>query len=337
MSYYFNLPRQTELTPSQQMAVDEIESIALRGGPGTGKSVVSVWRHIRNYDLKLRKSLLLTYTKTLEYYLRNAASENKYAANNISRTYLWTYNRSKRHYDEIIIDEAQDVEMGRYSIIDEYADSVSYGADEEQSLYPDRGCSLYDLERLFPQAEEYELEKNFRNSREILEFTKSVFPEFYISQETLDSSRSTGLLPIVDILGWNNYEDKLVDSIVEIVNEYSGGAHNIAILLPSIRQVEMIFDLLEFEIDTLSKYHNKMDDFETIDNVHVTTFKSAKGLEFDTVIIPGFDSYSYFMQNPQYHISDKDYYVGLTRAKSNLYLLCKNAINIGTTSTFESA
>jgi hypothetical protein len=56
-----------------------------------------------------------------------------------------------------------------------------------------------------------------------------------------------------------------------------------------------------------------------IENLHVTTFKSAKGLEFDTVIIPDFDKYPRICGN--YNIDWNDFYIGVTRAKMNLYLL----------------
>lgn len=70
--YYFNLPPITALTRAQQAALNETEQIALSGGPGTGKSVVSMWRHISNYR-QGNRSLLLTYTTTLKRYLRPAA------------------------------------------------------------------------------------------------------------------------------------------------------------------------------------------------------------------------------------------------------------------------
>ena len=48
--YYFNLPQITDLTTVQQVALDEPNPIAISGGPGTGKSVVSLWRHISNLN-----------------------------------------------------------------------------------------------------------------------------------------------------------------------------------------------------------------------------------------------------------------------------------------------
>lgn len=58
MPYYFNLPIFDDLTPDQKRAVNETRQIALGGGPGTGKSVVCLWRHIRNYSTNTRRSLI---------------------------------------------------------------------------------------------------------------------------------------------------------------------------------------------------------------------------------------------------------------------------------------
>ena len=66
MAYYFRLPAITQLTLSQQAALSETEQIALSGGPGTGKSVVSLYRHLTNHQ-NGQNSLLLTYTTTLYF------------------------------------------------------------------------------------------------------------------------------------------------------------------------------------------------------------------------------------------------------------------------------
>lgn len=80
--YYFNLPPITTLTIPQQAALDDPAQIALSGGPGTGKSVVSLWRHISNHmSNPAKKSLLLTYTTTLKEYLKACCrSQNEDAA-----------------------------------------------------------------------------------------------------------------------------------------------------------------------------------------------------------------------------------------------------------------
>ena len=71
---------------------------------------------------------------------------------------------------------------------------------------------------------------------------------------------------------------------------------------------------LAHTLDTiLTKYR---DIEKNLESTLVTTFKSAKGLEFDTVIMPEFE-----------HAERRDnnqYYVGSTRAKEKLYILCRS-------------
>ncbi len=83
--YYPNFPLITELKDQQQAALDCPGPIALSGGPGTGKSFVSLWRHISNYTRdNPKKSQLLTFTTSLTYYLKqNCASQSEKAAENV--------------------------------------------------------------------------------------------------------------------------------------------------------------------------------------------------------------------------------------------------------------
>jgi superfamily I DNA/RNA helicase len=333
MSYYFNLPIYTRLTRDQQTAVDETEPIALSGGPGTGKSVVCLWRHIRNYETGARESLLLTYTKTLEYYLKKSASSiNEDAARNIDRTYWWTTHNAT-DYEEIIIDEGQDVEISKYNIIKRHADIVCYGADEAQSLF--NGCTSDELAELFPDNEEITLQKNFRNSKEILEFTKSFFPDIFISLETINNSITTGVLPIMKITGWD--EDDEIEAIMSIINDFQGDTHNIGILVPGGKQVDNYYEKIRENLNDgidCSKFQSEHDKFKSLSGIHITTYKSSKGTEFDTVIMPNFDSYQWYIDNSK-NITDNDYYVAFTRTKTNLFLICRNNPRIGHSSTYE--
>jgi superfamily I DNA/RNA helicase len=334
MSYYFQLPTFTQLTTNQKFALGEDEAISLCGGPGTGKTVVSLWRHIRNHELHGINSLLLTYTKTLQYYLiKTAEPNNKNAASKIDRTIRWSNHNQKAgtHYDEIIIDEAQDVNKERYQIIKRLTDLVSFGADDAQGVYKD-GCTLNQLNNLFPQNEQYELAQNFRNSKEILLFVQSVFPNIYIPNEVLKSAYISGLKPLIQILGRNNFEELVVENILEIIEDFPDETHNIGILVPSIKMVNTYFALLRAN-NNCSMYHSELENFASLERIHITTFKSAKGLEFDTVIIPGFDSFKWFINNTD-TFSENDYHVALTRSRRNLYLLCKYNINISSTNTY---
>lgn len=335
MAYYFTLPKYTDLSPEQQFAVLQTESLALSGGPGTGKSVVCIWRHLLNYETNSKKSLLLTYTKTLEHYLEYAAGQNNpEAKKRVDRVYWWLTGNSEKNsleeYDEIIIDEAQDIPADTLRKILNYAKTLSYGADKRQSLYLDDD-KLNDLFTEFmnnPKTANncaVTLIKNYRNSREVLEFIRSAFPEIVIPRNVLEDSKRTGRKPIVHRMltvkarsATERIQMQVAD-IVKIVKYFHSASHNIAIFLPLQSQVEKYYDELKSALAHeigVSKYYSGLKIFDGMDDVHITTFKSSKGTEFDTVIIPEFD-YACTTKTPR-----PDYYVAFTRAKLNLFLLC---------------
>lgn len=322
MAYYLNLPLITALTLGQQSALNEPLAIAVTGGPGTGKSVVAVWRHVRNYGLG-KTSLLLTYTKTLERYLSLACGDqNVDAASNVARTYFWT-NHQMQPYDEIIIDEAQDVEKDRYVTIQAYAQIVSYGADDQQSLWPERLTTENELEELFPNNKRYSLDENFRNTYEIMRFVRCVFPNRRIRQHLMDTlvqKGRTGPKPYVIIVGRD--EAKEDAAVLEIISQFGSDTHNIAILVPFRRNVDRYSEMLTKANVVHSWYYSDGDEeVKDIQNVHVTPFRSCKGVEFDTVVIPNFSRMKWYIDNNEIPVSENDYYVALTRAKRNLYLI----------------
>jgi superfamily I DNA/RNA helicase len=319
MAYYFNLPAITELTTAQQAALNDPNPIIVFGGPGTGKSVVALYRHIRNYDLGAKQSVLLTFTKTLQAYLTSSArTRNENAANAISRTKYWVTNK-KCPYDEIIVDEAQDVDLVWYETIRHFTNSLCYGADEDQSIYLTSTALselLSGLKSWFPNNKEHIFDENFRNTLEITQFIKALFPHRRIDRSTI-----TGIKPKVLIS--NNSNDKKNKAIFDIIEEFSSESHNIAIFVPTTDQVISYHNLIKMQGIVCSKYIYKDTTFEGIEKVHVGTFKSSKGTEFDTVIIPDFEQMK--INNKTLKVgSESAYYVALTRARKNIYLICNS-------------
>jgi superfamily I DNA/RNA helicase len=322
MAFYFRLPVITDLTIEQQAVLNEPGPIAVSGGPGTGKSVVSLWRHIRNHDTKKRKSLLLTYTKSLEAYLKaSAQGENDSAGSHVSRTYSWTYNGGNHNYGEIIIDEAQDVELAKYQLLNQLTEMVSYSADDNQMLYPSKGVTEVELQNLFTSNSSYNLIENFRNTTEIVQFVKSMFPLRLISQ-----GKESGPAPtIICSDGDSNLQNKI---LLELIENFKSATHNIAILVPLQNQVNSWYNFLNSNNIKCSKFVTNDGDIGVIENIHITTFKSAKGLEFDTVILPDFNLYEDNIQNLNV-VEENDYYVVFTRTRRNLFLLDNNETNGG--------
>jgi superfamily I DNA/RNA helicase len=327
MAYQFRIPKVTDFTLDQQAALNETGPIAINGGPGTGKSVISLWRHCRNISNR-KSSLLLTYTKTLTEYLSLSAEQiNSNASSSVLTAMSWCNSRNKSHYSEIIVDEAQDLSENDLNTINNHASKVSYGADNRQQLYPDKGCDEDKLQEIFSNKV-FGLSENFRNTYEIMRFVKAFMPSKDIQQEILDSlwdEDKRGNKPKIFI--YDRYSDEEEEGILGLIEEYFSGNHNIAILVPSENLVNEYYEIAIKSGKECSKYHNNIGEV-TIENLHVTTFKSAKGTEFDTVIIPRFNSYYWFLNNTNGRITEADYFVGLTRARFNLFLFANSGINV---------
>lgn len=250
----------------------------------------------------------------------SAKSENVIAGNAVNRTYRWT-SRNPQNYDEIIVDEAQDVEAAKYDIIKRYAKIISYGADDQQIVYRERATKQNELANIFPQNNSYVLDENFRNSYEIMMFVRALFPSKLIPQSTINDllqKNRRGNKPILLIT--NNNSNKQSQAILDVIREFTSNTHNIAILVPLRNHVNQYFNSLVSLGIKCSKYESDDDALAEIENVHVTTFKSSKGTEFDTVIIPDFERMQTNIANLNV-IDENDYYVGITRAKRNLYLI----------------
>lgn len=313
MAYNFQLPIITDLTPDQQTVLNYPGAVAVSGGPGTGKSVIGLWRHIRNYDTGNKRSLLVTYTKSLERFLKETCRTiNADAATNVDRTYRWS-NNPTRGYTEIIVDEAQDVELSKYDVLRNHCQSISYTTDDNQILFPERCSKKVDLQSKFNNRE-FTLHTNFRNTREISRFVRSVFPD-----EVRQDGNRTGQKP--QLINIGNDDNQQINAIIGILNNFSEATHNIVILAPYQSNVQSIYTALQNRGVACTMFSSEQQILNTIDRVHVTTFKSCKGLEFDTVIIPNIHSYNFWKNNEYNIVNDEDLYVVLTRSKSNIFLL----------------
>ena len=179
-----------------------------------------------------------------------------------------------------------------YEKLKNYSDIISYGADDAQILYPENSCTQNALRNVFPNNRSYQLSRNFRSTQRIMQFAKAAFSEAYIPISTIQGlAYNQGDLPIMLISGGSKFEvsnEKQDKAIFDIISSFRADTHNIAILVPWKKHVDYFYEKVNSE-HTCTKYYESMNGCKEISNLHITTFKSAKGLEFDTVIIPNFD------------------------------------------------
>ena len=194
---------------------------------------------------------------------------------------------------------------------------VSFSADDNQMLYPSRGVKEQDLHGLFPSNSRYELSDNFRNTIQIVRFVKSMFPLRLISDGHENGQEPTLILTNQDRI----LQEKVV---IEIINNFKSDTHNIAILVPLQAHVNSWYNFLISNGINCSKFVNADGGIGIIENIHVTTFKSSKGLEFDTIILPDFNAYQQNIAS-LYVVEENDYYVVFTRARRNIFLIDNSA------------
>lgn len=185
--YQFSLPSLLLLSDTQNAAINDPNAIALSGGPGTGKSVVSLYRHITNHSKANKtESQLLTFTTSLALYLKACCNkESVIASENVGSSKYWKFHKASKK-DEIIHDEAQDLPIEFNEWLKKYSSRISYGSDDQQLIAAharnedgtynlDRCSPETELRKIFPGNSLHRLDTNYRNSRKILQFAKQLF------------------------------------------------------------------------------------------------------------------------------------------------------------------
>lgn len=340
--YYFDIPPFEALNDSQRAAVIDPEPVALSGGPGTGKSVVSLWRHIINHTKENPiNSQLLTLTTSLAYYLKKCCqTRSRTGGLAVDSTMRWFHNNPKL-VDEIILDEAQDMSVDFNKGLYKYAPKVTYGADNQQILKVDSLIAgAYNLAVCSPEQElsnifsnePHRLNKNYRSTQRIMLFAKQYFQECLIPAEIITGlDEKIGDFPRLII---SSSQDKKNEALIDVVRQYNTAETiNIGILQP--------FDIPIFgNHHWTAKYYHELLSANGFDcsyyghtvynngglsemkNIHCTPFKSAKGLEFDVVLIPNID-----IAFRTFKVVDwRDFFVGVTRAKSQLIMFSSTPI-----------
>lgn len=348
--FIFSLPREDDIRDSTNGGVmlqiinnDFDEKYTLvTGCPGSGKTTVSIFRLIRllnsgkeaqlithqrmlatsiqnileTKDLSYRKARTIHswFRSTTGQFLGFSSQEERLSADSIKNALGNGFSNM-----ELIIDEGQDLEERIYQSFPEVFGRLTIGADDDQQMYSGDGANENEIKSyLEPNLNHIILQFNYRNTYQIYNFARFFIPEGVAANdpktlEALRKYKNDGNLP--EVFGFGD-KDKLLERLKRIIKDNPVGV-NIGILVPTTNKVDsyhqQIIDM-DFEC---SKYHSSMSPEEKKDverdlkNILITTFISAKGMEFDIVIMPEFDS----------AYSKKQIYVGCTRAKNRLVLM----------------
>ena len=335
--FQFWLPTNAALTRIQKRAIDSREPIFLSGVPGTGKTVVSIKR-LQNTASMGKKGIIFTYGKLLRKTIEEKLENNpKMPVDNIhnwmwksqgdgQRRYLDVMTKDEninstiellkskgKIYDEILVDEGQDLSINTYKIFKDITSSLSISADNAQQINNrEEATNEEEILEVFPHLERFELDVIFRSAYEIYKFAIQFVPNSKRANdstllERLKRENSGADKPFVWL---EDDRDSVYASIKDIIDE--NPTDNIGILFEKTFHTDEAERRLSEDYD-VSKYNNQEVIPSQLNNIIITTFKSAKGIEFDIVIIPYFSDGA--MNIPE------EYYVGATRAKNQVHFL----------------
>lgn len=303
-------------------------NVVVVGGPGTGKTTLAVQRAemlvTEGYSTLLlvfsrplmrfiQNSQPKTNWETVEFYTLNADGTKDYHEFNSDytvSTYLSWLNSLYwqrfgkgypaasgtdpdweqvekdltslgRLYDQIIVDEGQDFPVSLLRCLRSLASTVTvfmdpYQAIEKTKISQSEAASALD-------AVSYHLSTNFRSTKEINEFA-----DLYRGKHDVASKdEGSGQMPVM--ITCAGYED-MVNKILEVMRVY--GNRSVGIILDT-RPAKKLYEIIQRRLEgkahvQLYEPHTYRDfDFER-NEVKIVTYGTAKGLEFDAVILPQF-------------------------------------------------
>lgn len=328
---------------------DGFSSTLVTGGPGTGKTTVAIYRLASRMNRPSAKAHLVTYQNLLVLAIQNIADGVVDIPEHcVSTFHKWfcpkvnmgfntesppsfevmveRLNKSSlpaMKMDEFFIDEGQDLPVCVYQALPRYFKSIFIGADDAQQVHVKQGACVEQIANILEvnskKHRNFTLSRNFRNTIEIYRFARQFLPK------NNRIAWSEDILHRLERANQRGGKPKVVSYVdLEKRNEHlritlDNAKGNVAILCPlgpgegkfsgqAVDEVHRLVTDLGFDA---SKYHNKLDVPGELKRYVVTTFKSSKGLEFSTVIIPRINFFQQIL--PQW-------YVACTRAISNLVI-----------------
>ena len=323
-------------------------NILINGAAGSGKTILAILR-AKQLASKGKRILFITFTNILHQFTELAASQYNLDNVDIVYTSQMVYNVFGRHvkslseltenminrliknytgvYDHIIVDEGQDFEIKIYNNLFQKLGNVhTVCADRKQSIYSESDYNSKDVKAIYSPMIENVLDFTYRNPINVLATSSGFWiNKFQNSPAELKGGKiktyneSKGEVRLVQ----TNNE---IDSIATIIKNRA--KNTVGVLLPNNAAVKFFYDALtdrdlgeiEHKFSIGGDWDNTVDFFNT--NPKVLTYHSAKGIQFDTVILPLLNNtYDDRIKFTNQIEEARAFYVAMPRTKKTLYFI----------------
>ncbi len=352
----FSLPRREQLTKEQRrvLRLPADGQHLIVGAPGTGKSVVALWRFKELYENDISNLYFLTFNHVLSHANKNLVSSD--LSDNMDTSLSWLY---KLHYHKIgwlsaksdshhpdyemllnnpafneldyshisfIIDEGQDLPSGWYDCVVELGiENFFIVADQNQQITEECSSRKELQECLGLDTEDViELTENWRNSTPI-----ALLAGYFYTDATSPKPRLPNRIS-ADIPILYTY-DNIAKIKEQILSQYDRDPSQlIGLIVANDNKREYWYKWLQNDSQQrdnpppiVSTYYSTLKDNINIDfsngGIVVLNDKSVKGIEFDVVfiIIDG-------LGGQDTELLKKRLYVMTSRAIKRLYLFQSN-------------
>lgn len=300
------------------------ESYVVTGCAGSGKSLIALLK-AKDLQDKEKSYLIIIYNKALSQYMHEAVTELELKERNIrtfGKCFMWNKDDNGNlvkgpwiagHFDYIIVDEAQDFSGEALDEIKSHCTKILFFGDTAQSLYStfsfdgNPTISIKNISSRYTLNTE-SLIINHRMPKTIARLAQSLNDDDDVLEERCAND---GVSKPV-IMQHNNLDSQL-DAIAKIIKNKN--LEDVGIFAFYKEEVQKIGSYLSNKGLSPEIYlsdQNMQLNFSS-SNPKVMTYKSSKGLQFETVFIVGCG------QNIGVDKA-KSLYVAMTRSFQDLYI-----------------
>ena len=318
----FNVEKESMDDEQLDLIGDTIDkSMIVAGCAGSGKSVIAMYKAQQILESK-GDVILIAYTKSLNRYMRqgkeNSLDERFF--------YHWQWiDQGMPKADYIIVDEIQDFDREEImQFINAARKCFFFFGDTAQSIYRAFGKETLTIDQISSMTgiKVSRLYNNYRLPKPIAKITQGYLGLTEEKDKVREYSESLYLskentLPV--FIKCNSKQEQ-INRIVSIINDNK--YRNVGILVPEndlVLEIMNAFTTSKFACEF--KYNAGYNDSKNKDTLNfkserpkLMTYHSAKGLQFETVILP-------FYQGANNSDEKKALYVAMTRTYRNLYVV----------------
>lgn len=177
--------------------------------------------------------------------------------------------------------------------------------DAHQSVNPYTSSSIQDIRRIFPEADQIELHRSYRSTFEITAFAQRISPNDKLIPVERHGPQPTMVMYETD--------SEQVDAIADLIHRAKAAEQALAVVCKTTKHAAKLHRNLADQGIDLILLDQTSTDF--VAEKVITSVAIAKGLEFDTIIVPDVDGETY-----RSDIDRSMLYIACTRAMHHLHL-----------------